>query len=35
MSLWSSLYPVISSDPRFDAMLTQDGVLFTSLEPYF
>uniref|UniRef100_A0A0K0DF94 FF domain-containing protein n=1 Tax=Angiostrongylus cantonensis TaxID=6313 RepID=A0A0K0DF94_ANGCA len=25
MSLWSSLYPVISSDPRFDAMLTQDG----------
>ncbi|KJH46402.1 FF domain protein [Dictyocaulus viviparus] len=26
MSLWSSLYPVISSDPRFDAMLTQDGL---------
>ncbi|VDM66706.1 unnamed protein product [Strongylus vulgaris] len=25
MSLWSSLYPAISSDPRFDAMLTQDG----------
>ena len=25
MSLWSSLYPVISADPRFEAMLTQTG----------
>ncbi|CAJ0939127.1 unnamed protein product, partial [Mesorhabditis belari] len=25
MSLWSSLYPTISPDPRFDAMLMQSG----------
>ncbi|PAV65187.1 hypothetical protein WR25_14516 [Diploscapter pachys] len=25
MSLWSSLYPIISTDYRFDAMLTQTG----------
>ncbi|CAJ0582542.1 unnamed protein product, partial [Mesorhabditis spiculigera] len=25
MSLWSSLYPTISGDPRFDAMLLQSG----------